>query len=917
VLTPVRVNPVVAHPNERRLILDGLWSFRLDPDDVGLAAGWHADPNLLTDTVSVPGSWQGQGLGGDGNDIVWDFRLEARTFRATYRGTGWYARGLTVPDDWGGGRIFLNFGGAFPTAEVFLDGQRLGEHGLPFVPFGFDVTDLVRPGSTHNLAVRIHEADRELGLAFSYQGNWSGLYRGVELRATGPAFLEHVRAYSDVDRQSLTAKIAVAGDAASLPLDLSLSISRDTGPALIERQFSVWPGETEHEIQVPSPDLWSPDAPNLYRLDVELRSAGAVLDAWSDRFGFVKLSTEGKHFLINDQPYYMRGTGEFLSNPETGCPDTDRERWRRKLRVLRDYGYNYARCQSFVPAPEYYDVADEVGLLVQSEMGMLGAWGGMTPQHIYAWPQPTPAYREALRRQWNLVVERDVNHPSANIYCMSNELGASTYFPRIAWQCCHDTRRLKPSCMVIWTDGGLNNDLPQDFVNAEASQDDACAKPLIQHEFRWWSSYPDVRIMKKYSGAIRPWAQEIALEAAARHGLTHLLPLAAEKSQRLQSVESKTKMEICRRDNPRLAGICHFNAMDGNPSPQGVLDEFYETKVAGPATWLQTNGDTVLLSSLGFDDRVLIAGDTLRCAFSVSDFSHPPLREPLLRWALRCGDETMLGGEIAYAHHPFRTCPAGEITVAAPALPHPVKVVLEGELTEGERSFTNEWDLWILPCETPDALLPASIYGDPRHSWLSRVELPRVESLSPERGVVLTERLDDALVSFMRRGGRVLLVATEGLLRPFNAKFGYTLGHYYFTPPAQYPPYEDGHDGTILADHPALGDLPHDGWADLLFFRMIADAPPLDLEPLGLTAADPILRVLHSYPVCRPLGYLYEGGLGDGGLLLSALNLDQAWAEARYLLRRLCSYTSGGAFRPPAPISDSALSALISATALP
>lgn len=78
---------------------------------------------------------------------------------------------------------------------------------------------------------------------------------------------------------------------------------------------------------------------------------------------------EGKQFRINGEPYYIRGTGDFLANLETGSPDTDRDRWRRKLATLRRYGYNQLRCQSYVPAPEYLDAADEVGLLVQSEVG--------------------------------------------------------------------------------------------------------------------------------------------------------------------------------------------------------------------------------------------------------------------------------------------------------------------------------------------------------------------------------------------------------------------------------------------------------------------------------------------------------------------------------------------------------------------
>lgn len=391
-ITPVRVNPVLVHPEEKRFNLNGQWKFRLDPDDRGVEEQWFDDTGILVDRISVPGCWQGQGFGSDDRDVVWDFKLEARTFRATCTGTGWYGKHFEVPVEWKGMYIWLNFGGVHPSVEVWLNGVYLGENDVPFVPFGFDITEVIRFDGENYLVVRVH------------------------------------------------------------------------------------------------------------------------------------------------------------------------------------------------------DVADEVGLLVQSEMGMLGAWGSHTQWHGYAWPQPTPGYREALKRQWDLVVARDANHPSANIYCMSNEL-TDTLFPRLAWQCYHDTKAIKPTAFVIWTDGGWNGDLPGDFVNAEADKDETCSKPLIQHEFRWWSSFPDVRIIHKYSRAIRPYAAEIAIEAAARHGISHVLPLAAANSQRLQFLEAKGKMEMCRRDHPTLAGICHFNAMDTNPSPQGIIDEFYERKYTDSATWRETNGE--------------------------------------------------------------------------------------------------------------------------------------------------------------------------------------------------------------------------------------------------------------------------------------------------------------------------------------
>jgi hypothetical protein len=242
--------------------------------------------------------------------------------------------------------------------------------------------------------------------------------------------------------------------------------------------------------------------------------------------------------------------------------------------------------------------------------------------HVYQWPTPTPDNYPILKRQWDLVVERDACHPSATLYCMSNECWTNTDFPRIAWECYRATKARKPAALVIWTDGGYNKDLPADFINqnADAFTPEALAaldKPLIEHEFKWWSSFPDVRLREKYTGAVRPYAAEIAAVAAARHSQTHLLETYAKNSQRLQFLEAKGKMESLRRDRPTLAGICHFNAMDTNPSPQGILDEFYERKLADAATWRETNGDTVVLSSLGFDDRCLTAGGRVTVRFSV------------------------------------------------------------------------------------------------------------------------------------------------------------------------------------------------------------------------------------------------------------------------------------------------------------
>lgn len=67
-------------------------------------------------------------------------------------------------------------------------------------------------------------------------------------------------------------------------------------------------------------------------------------------------------------------------------------------------------------------------------------------------------------------------------------------------------------------------------------------------------------------------------------------------------------MEQVRRDNPTLAGICHFTAMDIGFSPQGIIDEFYEKKLVPAEQWKQTIGETVVMIDTRFDDRIHTVG---------------------------------------------------------------------------------------------------------------------------------------------------------------------------------------------------------------------------------------------------------------------------------------------------------------------
>lgn len=927
-LAPCVVNPILRHVAEKRESLSGQWKFRLDPDDVGIQECWYENPASFYESISVPGSWQGQGFGKIEDDFVWDFSHVVRTFKATYKGTGWYCRTFLLNPGWQGSQVWLSFGGAHPTAEVWLNGVKLGVHHEPFVPFGFNITKMVQLGQENIIAVRISETDRQYGMSFSWQGSWSGLYRDVELTATGETYLKSCKLYADVDKKTVTIRVQTGGSgrmawvrAAIGRLGICPRPDTERYEAETEVVFEVVNGVAEQTIPVNSPLLWSPDAPNLYRADIVLLDGEQILDASSERFGFTKLACVGKQIQVNDQPYFIRGSGDFISCPETGCPDWNRDRWRERLRTLRSYGYNQIRLQSYVYGPEYYDIADEVGLIIQSEMGMLGGWGSSTIWHTYQWPVPTAANYDRLKTQWDHVVLRDVNHPSATIYCMSNEYatGAARRFLKTAWRCYHETKAVKPNCLIIWTDGGIDDQMPGDFINAEASKDSECTLPLIQHEYRWWSSLPDVSLIPRYNkGAVRHYAADIAIKAASRHGIAHTLAQGAKNSNIVQFIEAKGKMERVRRDYPTLAGISHFDAMDAVASPQGIINEFYENKYATAGQWMQTNGDTVLLCSIEFTEHVYASGQDFSQTLFVSDFSHPALVNPQVSWrVVQDSGKELLKGNLSYSHEPYRTNKIGTITFRAPMVDKPVKAYLQAFIQDDGRIFDNSWPLWFYPAQVamPDRV---EIYSAADKAlWLSKSSMPIVADIeNPSCKAVWTDKINHQLISFMERGGRVILTAGEGTTRGFGPALGLADGRYYFTPPANYPPYEDGHDGTIIKTSPIWGDIPHEGFADLNFFRIMAECPPIELEPLGFNAIDPFLRAMHKYPSGHSVGYLTEARIGQGGLIISSFDLDPKWPEALYLTSCIGSYAAGDEFQPANELAADSIDRLLTLTGI-
>ena len=206
--------------------LDGLWQFRIDPNDEGTSAGWFNANVPFPETIRVPGNWQAQGFGEPRNHLSHD-----------YQGKAWYRRTVTIPVHWAGQRVWLHLGGVTAVGEVYVNGQPAGSVDHYVTPFEFDITDLAGLGKENVISVQVdsksgcHDPHRDpivrpgpVGM-FNFWGHWGGLYRSVHLEARSDHRIDTLFVTSNVEKCIAQAKVVLKRSAPGPAWNGTLAVS--------------------------------------------------------------------------------------------------------------------------------------------------------------------------------------------------------------------------------------------------------------------------------------------------------------------------------------------------------------------------------------------------------------------------------------------------------------------------------------------------------------------------------------------------------------------------------------------------------------------------------------------------------------------------------------------------------------------
>ncbi len=397
------------NPYRQVLDLSGLWDFRFDPNRAGETLGWHAgfDP---AEIIAVPASWNDQFT--DGRD---------------YTGVAWYQTAFDLPWSWRGQRLLIRFNAVSYLAEVWLNGERLGDHEGGHLPFVFDITGRVRDIG-NALIVRV---DGQLLLDRVPPGGLSGLPGATFGRADFPDTNFDFFPFCGIERPvliyteppdaitDLTVTTRIEGSNGQVGVNLV----HTPGDALSARVTLTGhgteiaadvdlPGESaETTLTVPQATLWSPETPNLYDLRIELRRGGTTIDRYVLRVGIRTISVDGDRLLLNGQPVRLVGFGRHEDFPVVG-------KGMLPALIVKDYallrwvGANSFRTTHYPYSEQMMDLADRLGFMVIDETPAVGLF----------FLETGLGHRNQLCHQMvREMIDRDKNHPSVILWSLANE----------------------------------------------------------------------------------------------------------------------------------------------------------------------------------------------------------------------------------------------------------------------------------------------------------------------------------------------------------------------------------------------------------------------------------------------------------------------------------------------------------------
>ena len=466
--------------------LDGMWKFHWAPNpDERPKDFFRTDYDVSKwDDIKVPMNWNMAGLQRDGKNKYGDplYSNQRVIFQhswqpmndwkggvmrtppkdwMTYRNrneVGSYRRTFTVPADWKGQEIYLNFDGVDSFFYLYINGKYVGFSKNSRNLAEFNITPyLNKEGEENTVAVEVYRHSDGSFLESQDMFRLPGIFRTVALTAKPQVQVRDFKAIPDLDETYCNAKLHITAQLQNLSKkaikgytiqyslyanrlysDENTLLSGVTASAKLAGKLNA-KGEIELEATLDAANkvnLWSAEAPHRYTLVGELKDGkGRTVQTFSTFVGFRKVEIKetpaekdefglaGRYYYLNGQPIKLKGVNRHENNVKAGHT-VSREQMEHEVFLMKRGNINHVRNCHYPDAPYWYYLCDKYGIYLEDEANIESHeyyYGKQSLSHV-------PEFRNAHIARNMEMVHATVNHPSVVIWSLGNEAGPGKTF---------------------------------------------------------------------------------------------------------------------------------------------------------------------------------------------------------------------------------------------------------------------------------------------------------------------------------------------------------------------------------------------------------------------------------------------------------------------------------------------------------
>lgn len=433
---PEYPRPIMERP--QWLNLNGLWDYAITKKDAPL-------PKTFDGKILVPFAIESS-LSGVGKTIKADQSL-------------WYERKFQIPEDWKGKNVLLNFGAVDWKAEVFVNGNKIGEHTGGYTPFSFNITKNLKDGE-NSLAVRVWDStgnglprgkqlDKPRGIFYT---SVSGIWQTVWLEPVSASHISGLKITPDLDSSSFDIRVDSDDKSATATIKVL-----DNGKVVAQTTAAA---NKTANIPVKNPKLWWPKSPFLYDLEITLSNKGGEQVDSVKSYAAMRKFSIAKHgrfggvdFTLNNKKFFTFGPLDQGWWPDGLYTAPTDEALKFDIQRTKDLGFNSIRKHVKVEPARWYTHCDRLGMVVWQDMpSMFGEGDGWQPRGFFQGEERTVSkkFEETYRKEWKEIMESLHSYPCIAIWVPFNEAWGQFKTKEITeW-----TKSMDPSRLVNSASGG-------------------------------------------------------------------------------------------------------------------------------------------------------------------------------------------------------------------------------------------------------------------------------------------------------------------------------------------------------------------------------------------------------------------------------------------------------------------------------